>query len=173
MAYGGSQARGPIWSCSCQPTPQPQQRQIRATSATYTTAQGNARSLTHWARPGIEPAPSWFLVRFINHWTRTGTPGNWLFLFPLYGQENQGKSSHMLSNRAGTQENVFQLLVGGSFCQTQIAAFSSTGWMGLETHRIHDSSRVHGAGCHRVSDNWQMWLMQGSYLRAVSYLAPC
>ena len=21
----------------------------------YTTAQGNARSLTHWARPGVEP----------------------------------------------------------------------------------------------------------------------
>ena len=34
-------------SCSRQPTPQPQQHQIRATSAIYTTAHGNARSLTH------------------------------------------------------------------------------------------------------------------------------
>ena len=34
-AYGGSQAR----SYSCQPTPESQQRQIRAVSATYTTAQ--------------------------------------------------------------------------------------------------------------------------------------
>ena len=31
---------------------------IRATSATYTTAHGNARSLTHGARSGIKPASS-------------------------------------------------------------------------------------------------------------------
>ena len=43
-------------------------------SVTYTTARGNARSLTHWARPGIEPATSWFLVGFINYCTTTGTP---------------------------------------------------------------------------------------------------
>ena len=36
-------------------------------SATYTTAHGNAWSLTHWARPGIEPETSWFLVRFITN----------------------------------------------------------------------------------------------------------
>ena len=40
-------------SCSCRPTPQPPQCQIRATSANYA-----ARSLTHWARPGIEPTSS-------------------------------------------------------------------------------------------------------------------
>ena len=33
--------------------------------ATYTTALSNAGSLTHWARPGIKPAFSWILVRFI------------------------------------------------------------------------------------------------------------
>ena len=47
-----------------QPTPQPQQCQIRATSATNTTAPSNARSFPHQARPGIEPASSWILVRF-------------------------------------------------------------------------------------------------------------
>ena len=31
-------------------------------------------SLTHWARPGIKPTTSWFLVRFINYWATTGTP---------------------------------------------------------------------------------------------------
>ena len=35
-------------------------------SATYTTAHGKADSLTHWARPRIEPATSWFLVGFIS-----------------------------------------------------------------------------------------------------------
>ena len=74
MSFGGH-AQG-IWrfpgqgcngSHCCQPTtPQPQQRRIRATSATYTTAQGNARSLTHQARPGIKPATSWILVEYVS-----------------------------------------------------------------------------------------------------------
>ena len=46
----------------------------RATSATYTTAHGNARSPTQWARPGIKPSTSRFLVGFINHRATTGTP---------------------------------------------------------------------------------------------------
>ena len=58
-AYGGSRARqGSNRSCSCRPTPQPQQRGISATPATYTTAHGNIGSFTHWARPGIKPASS-------------------------------------------------------------------------------------------------------------------
>ena len=61
-------------SWSCRPTPQPQQRGIRATSATYTTAHGNARSLTRYMRPGIEPGSSWILVRFVSDWATTGTP---------------------------------------------------------------------------------------------------
>ena len=50
---------------SCGPTPQPQQRRIWASSVTYTTAHSNARSLTHWTRPGIKPRSSWMLVGFI------------------------------------------------------------------------------------------------------------
>ena len=42
-----------------------QQGEIWATSATYTTARHNSRSLTRWAKPGIEPASSWFLVGFV------------------------------------------------------------------------------------------------------------
>ena len=53
-------------SYSCQPMPQPQQCQIRATSSTYTTAHGNAGSSTYWARPGIQPVSSWILLRFIS-----------------------------------------------------------------------------------------------------------
>ena len=40
-------------TCSHWPMPQPQQRQIQAASAAYTTAHGNAGSLAHWARPEI------------------------------------------------------------------------------------------------------------------------
>ena len=46
--------------------PQPQQRRIRATSATYSTAHGSAKSLTHWARPGIKPTTSRLLVGFLS-----------------------------------------------------------------------------------------------------------
>ena len=63
-AYGGSQARGGIGAVAMA---QPQQRGIRAASATYTAAHGKAGSLTHRVRPGIEPATSWFLVGFANH----------------------------------------------------------------------------------------------------------
>ena len=73
-AYGGSQARGLIRAVSRRPTPEPQQCQIWATSVTYTDTHGKARSLTHSARPQIEPATSWFLVRFANHCATTGTP---------------------------------------------------------------------------------------------------
>ena len=40
--------------------------QIQAMSVTYITAQGNGGSLSHWGRPGIKPATSWFLVGFIS-----------------------------------------------------------------------------------------------------------
>ena len=76
-AYGGSQARGSNKSYSCQPTPQPQQCEIQAETATYTTAHSNARSLTHSARPGIKPASSGILVGFkYFRCATTRTPSN-------------------------------------------------------------------------------------------------
>ena len=39
---------------------------VGAVSATYTTAHGNSRSLTHGTRPGIEPETSWILVRIVS-----------------------------------------------------------------------------------------------------------
>jgi len=65
---------GVYWSWSYWPMPEPQQRRIWAVSATYTTTHSNTGSLTHWARPGIEPATSWFLMGFVNHWATMGTP---------------------------------------------------------------------------------------------------
>ena len=46
--------------------PEPQQCQIQVESVTYTTAHSDTGSLTHWARPGMEPATSSFLIRFIS-----------------------------------------------------------------------------------------------------------
>ena len=42
--------------------------------ATYTTAQGDTRSLSHWGRPGMDPTSSWMLVRLVNCWATMGTP---------------------------------------------------------------------------------------------------
>ena len=58
--------QGSSQSCSCWPTPQPQQCRIQVVSETYTRAHGNAGSLTHLVRPGINPASSWIPVRFVS-----------------------------------------------------------------------------------------------------------
>ena len=79
MAYGASQAQVSNLSCSRQPTPQPQQCQIRAASVTYTTAHGNAGSLTPRARPGIQPTTSWFLVGLVS-----AAPGRELQSYGFY-----------------------------------------------------------------------------------------
>ena len=48
---------------------------------------GNARSLTHWVRPGIKPASSWILAGFISHWTWRELPNvlycRFLFYFSI------------------------------------------------------------------------------------------
>ena len=51
---------------SCSHWPTPQHHGTRAASSTYTIAQGNTGSLTHWVRPGMEPASSWLLVSFVS-----------------------------------------------------------------------------------------------------------
>ena len=52
------------------------QCQIRAESSTYTAAHsnGNTRSLTHWARPGIILHPHRHYVVFLTHWSTMRTP---------------------------------------------------------------------------------------------------
>ena len=63
MAFGSSQARSQIRAAT---TSLHHSHQIWAESATYTIAHGNTRSLTHWVGPGIKPASSWMLVRFVS-----------------------------------------------------------------------------------------------------------
>ena len=65
VLYGGSQAKGRIRATAAR-LHHSHSSQFQATSVTYTTAHGNARFLTHWARPGIKYASLWILVRFIS-----------------------------------------------------------------------------------------------------------
>ena len=54
-AYGGSQARGWIGAVAAGLRQSHSNSGSKPASATHTTAHGNAGSLTHWARPGMEP----------------------------------------------------------------------------------------------------------------------
>ena len=74
VAYGGSQARGPIGAVVASLHRSHSNTGIQAASATYNVAHSNPGSLTHWARSGIEPAFSWILVGFVNRWATRGTP---------------------------------------------------------------------------------------------------
>ena len=58
VAYGSSQGRS----------------QIGIAAASLHHSHSNARSLTHWVRPRIEPASSWIPVKGCYHWATTGTP---------------------------------------------------------------------------------------------------
>ena len=62
LAYGSSQARGQIRAISV-PYTTATATQVWVTSTTYTTAHGNARSLTHWWR--IKHTSSWISVRLV------------------------------------------------------------------------------------------------------------
>ena len=86
-------------------TPQPQWHRNQAVSSTYTTAHSNTRSLTHRARPGIEPISSWILVVFVNHGATTGTLWYQYFKFPLQGDWKhplRTKLSHYLNGYVET-----------------------------------------------------------------------
>ena len=50
---------------------------------TYATTRGNSRSSTHWARPGIEPITSWFLVGLL-----TTEPRQELQIYIVYKPPN-------------------------------------------------------------------------------------
>ena len=58
---------------------------IQAVAATYTTAHGNTRSLSHWISPGFVPATSWFLVGCVSSvpWQELHLPffKQWDFFF--------------------------------------------------------------------------------------------
>ena len=83
-AHGRSQARSWIRAAAAG------LRQSHSNSVTYTTAHGNARSLTHWSRPGIEPANSWFLVRFVSIAPRQELLSIYLFLATLWPNSTYG-----------------------------------------------------------------------------------
>jgi len=66
VAYGGSQARGPIRAVVSSLHQSHSDAGSEPHLSLNTTAHGNARSLTPWVRLGTESVPSWVLVRFVS-----------------------------------------------------------------------------------------------------------
>ena len=69
QANGGSQSRDRIRAVAtalCHSHSNARSEPCLQPAPTYTTAHGNARSLTHWVRRGAEPASSSILVRFLS-----------------------------------------------------------------------------------------------------------
>ena len=88
---------GEIWSYSCGlPTPLPQQCHIRAMSVTHATASGNAGSLTHWVRPGIEPESSQTLCQVLNLLSHKGPSqiSKFLIVYSFREQSFSGIRKH-------------------------------------------------------------------------------
>ena len=65
-AYGSSQVRGRIRATALGLHHSHSNTRSEPHLGPYTAAHGNARSLTHWAKPGTEPESSWILVGFIS-----------------------------------------------------------------------------------------------------------
>ena len=62
---------------------QPWQHPIQATSVTCAAAWGNTRSLTHWAKPGIEPAAFWRQCQVLNPLSHNGNSRTNVFSITL------------------------------------------------------------------------------------------
>lgn len=60
-----------------------------AFSVTCPTACSSIGSLIHWMTPGIEPASSWIIVRFVTCWFTMGTP-YFIFTKTLWGGPGSG-----------------------------------------------------------------------------------
>ena len=90
-------------SCSCRPTPQPQQHQIWAASVTYGSACGIAGSFAHWIKPGVELVSSW-----IQHWVLNlpNHNGNFLLFCNLSGSDGNALIS-MITNKGTWEANTW------------------------------------------------------------------
>ena len=90
MACRGFQARGQIGAVAA--SLQHSHSNTRSKPVNYTIPCSNTRSLTHWVRPGIEPASSWILVGFISTVSPQGNSEIYplkifLFLWPYQAKD--------------------------------------------------------------------------------------
>ena len=66
---------------------------IQAASATCAIAWNNTGSLTHWTRPGIEPASSWRLCQILNPLSHNGN-SSFVLIYILFNLKQAWASLH-------------------------------------------------------------------------------
>ena len=76
VPYGSSQDRSQIGAAAASHSHSPSNTGSELRLQSTPEAHGSARSLTCWARPGIEPSSLWILVGFVSRWATMGTPHN-------------------------------------------------------------------------------------------------
>ena len=112
---------------------------IRASSATYTTAHGNARWLTQWVRPGIKPTTSW-----IQSGSLTTEPGQelqedcfltnprsqiWPYLRVFITQQFFPSENHTYWSSSVFQESFCSFIVSSNFLLMLFRVSSSSCWL--------------------------------------------
>ena len=93
--------QGLNWRCSFWPQPQSQQHEIQAMSVICAAACGNAGSLTHWERPGIEFASSQTLCLILNPLIHNRNSFICFHVTNLYPLFSAWRSSFSISCKAG------------------------------------------------------------------------
>ena len=102
--------------------PQPQKCRIRAASVTYVAPCSNMGSLTHWARPGVQPVSSETLCRVLNPLSHNGNSSSVLLSLNWTTQGGSCKWSHtifvVLQWACFAQQNVCNIHPCWTRCQT-------------------------------------------------------
>ena len=132
--------QGSNQSCSCLPTSQSRQNRIQATSVTYIAAYGNAGSLTHWTRPGIEPTSSQrqhWVLNLLSHNGNSWVPKLLTSIFPEPQQSCQDQGFKWLKQTnkktSGKMEDIKSYLLKKDRFLTLwednfLVSQSETGW---------------------------------------------
>ena len=122
---------------------------------TYTTAHGNAGSLTHWVRPGIEPTSSWILVRFISsvpqqehHYPffKILFMAHWLFILQAQFERQLpvkfGKPLEALKTSSPHQPSIYTYYSGKGFIMLLYFIWLSSSGLGLSGFKYLVSSKL-------------------------------
>ena len=138
VAYGRSQARGPIG----------------AAAAGLHRNLSNTRSLTHWARTGIEPSTSWFLVGFIS-----AVPRWELLLFFIFCLFRATPTAYGSSQAMGQ----IRAVAAGLHHSHSNARSEPRLWSRPQLHQILNPLREAGDWTHVLMDTSQVCLPLSHY----------
>ena len=111
VAYGSSQARGPIGATTASLRHNYSNTRSKPhLRPTYTTAHSYAGYLTHWVRPGIEPASLWTVCQVLNPQSHSRNS-----LFHSFWSMSSILSTEILwvdITESGVKKPIFSLLLG-------------------------------------------------------------